>query len=135
MGMEIIKGPVENPYAELLGIRAELVERDHTVFTMEIRPDTCNPYGRVHGGALFSLADTAGGFAARSDGRLYVTENADMRFLRGRREGRLRAEARVVHRGKTITLIRVEIRDGDGVLTATAELGFFCTGEAAGAKG
>ena len=45
-------------------IRLESVEPDRAVYRLEIRPESCNPYGIVHGGALYTLADDAGGAAA-----------------------------------------------------------------------
>ena len=52
-------------------IEIESVEPDRAVFRLEIRPESKNPYGMVHGGAIYTLADNATGSAAHTDGRYY----------------------------------------------------------------
>ena len=49
-------------------IELERVEKDRAVFKLDIRPESCNPYGLIHGGAIYTLADNATGAAAHSDG-------------------------------------------------------------------
>ena len=55
-------------------IEMESVARDRAVFRLTIRPESKNPYGMVHGGAIYTLADNATGTAAHTDGRYYVTQ-------------------------------------------------------------
>ena len=55
-------------------IEMESVKRDRAVFRLTIRPESKNPYGMVHGGAIYTLADNATGTAAHTDGRYYVTQ-------------------------------------------------------------
>ena len=48
----------------------ESVQQDRAVFRLEIRPESKNPFGMVHGGALYTLADNAAGVAVhRSEER------------------------------------------------------------------
>ena len=47
-------------------IELERVEKDRAVFKLDIRPESCNPYGLIHGGAIYTLADNATGAAAHS---------------------------------------------------------------------
>ena len=63
-------------------IELERVEKDRAVFKLDIRPESCNPYGLIHGGAIYTLADNATGAAAHSDGRYYVTQTSALHFLR-----------------------------------------------------
>ncbi len=104
----------------------ESVERDRAVFRLTIRPESRNPFGMVHGGAIYTLADNATGSAAHSDGRLYVTQTSAMHFLRNQAAGTVRATAWVRHRGKTTVLTAVDITGEDGKLLATGEFTFFC---------
>ena len=48
----------------------ESVERDRAVFKLTIRPESKNPYGMIHGGAIYTLADNATGVAACTDGNI-----------------------------------------------------------------
>ena len=45
-------------------IELESVEPDRAVFRLDIRPESRNPYGMVHGGAIYTMADNATGTAA-----------------------------------------------------------------------
>ena len=64
-----------NPFARLAGIHIQLLERDHAVLEVQLRPELLNPLGAVHGGLLFTLADCCSGVTARTDGRRYVTQS------------------------------------------------------------
>lgn len=107
-------------------IEIESVEPDRAVFRLDIRPESKNPYGMVHGGAIYTLADNATGSAAHTDGRYYVTQTSSLHFLRNQSEGVVRASARVRHRGRSTCLVEVDITGADGVLLATGEFTFFC---------
>ena len=71
-------------------IELERVEKDRAVFKLDIRPESCNPYGLIHGGAIYTLADNATGAAAPSDGRYYVTQTSALHFLRNQATGTVR---------------------------------------------
>ena len=111
-------------------IELESVEKDRAVFKLDIRPESCNPYGMVHGGAIYTLADNATGTAAHSDGRYYVTQTSALHFLRNQSRGTVRATAWVRHRGKSTVLTAVDITGEDGRLLATGEFTFFCVDKA-----
>ena len=107
-------------------IEMESVERDRAVFKLTIRPESKNPYGMIHGGAIYTLADNATGTAAHTDGRYYVTQTSALHFLRNQSEGTVRATATVRHRGRSTVLTAVDITGDDGKLIATGEFTFFC---------
>lgn len=107
-------------------IELESVERDRAVFRLEIRPESRNPYGLIHGGAIYTMADNATGTAAHTDGRYYVTQTSALHFLRNQATGTVRATAWVRHRGKSTVLTAVDITGEDGKLLATGEFTFFC---------
>lgn len=104
----------------------EFLEPDHAVFKLEIRQESRNTFGMVHGGALYSLADNATGCAAHTDGRHYVTQGSSFNFLRNQPSGTIYADARVRHRGGTTCLIDVDITGEGGMLLATGSFTYFC---------
>lgn len=114
-----------NAFTEHNFIRLEAVEPDQAVYTLEIRPESRNPYGMAHGGALYTLADDAAGAAAHSDGRHYVTQSGNLHFLDNRAHGAVRAEGRVRHRGRSTVLVDVDITAQDGTLLATGTFTYF----------
>lgn len=108
----------------------EAVGPDRAVFRMEVRPESKNPFGMVHGGALYTMADNAAGVAAHSDGRAYVTQTSSLHFLRNQSAGTVRAEGRVRYRGRSTCLTEVDLTGEGGALLATGEFTFFCVDEA-----
>ncbi len=115
-----------NAFAVFNHLKPEHVERDYAVFTLEIRPESRNPYGFVHGGMLAAMADNAAGYAAHSDGRTYVTQESHLTYLHNQAAGVIRAVSRVIHRGRTICLTHVDILGTGDVLLATGEVTYFC---------
>lgn len=97
---------------------------------LTVVPDSLNPYGMLHGGAYYTMADCAAGTACRTDGRKYVTLDGGIHFLKAARPGdTVTAAAAVRHRGRTTSLADVTITDQDGRLLATGSFTFFCLGE------
>ena len=116
----------KNGFMNYNHIEMEQVERDYAVFRLQVRPENRNVYGMVHGGAIYTLADNATGSAAHTDGRNYVTQSGTLHFLRNQREGIIRAQARVRHRGRSTVLVAVDVVGDDGTLLASGEFSFFC---------
>jgi len=115
----------ENAFMVHNHMEIELVERDRAVFRLTVHPDSKNPFGIVHGGAFFALADNAAGVAAATIGYPYVTQQATLHFLKNVSEGVIRADARIRHRGSATCLVTVDMTSEDGTLLATGELSFF----------
>ena len=117
-----------NAFAVYNHIEPVKLERDHVLYKLDIRPESKNPRGYVHGGALCAMADTAAGVAVHSDGRTYVTQADTMHYLSNRMEGTIYAEGTVIHRGRTICIARADITDETGKLLCTGDFTFFCVG-------
>ena len=94
-----------------------------------IRPETRNPMGVVHGGALFTLADTVAGTAAFTTGRNCVTLDSSMQFLSAARGDKVRCVAKPKKAGRTIMVYEISITDSEERLVATGIFTFFATGE------
>lgn len=73
-----------------------------------------NPYGKAHGGLLFTLLDTAAGHAARTvcpADKAVVTQCGDIHFLRPVPPGPVTAVARVLKAGRRTALVSAELYD------------------------
>ena len=116
--------------------QAKLVEMDekHAVVTMMIYPAILNIGGTVHGGALYTLADNVAGIAAAGDGRYFVTLSGGLNYMRSQREGQIRAEATVMHRGSSTCMINVNIYGDNNKLLATGDFNFFVANKKNGSK-
>jgi acyl-CoA thioesterase len=103
--MPVVRPP--SRYAEWFGMRIEVIEPGRARASMPIAPTFHQSQGAVHGGALFSLADTAVGTAVRSlvgSEAATATVEAKINYLARSSSGELVAESRVVHRGKTLVV-------------------------------
>jgi uncharacterized protein (TIGR00369 family) len=77
--------------------------------------------GTVHGGILCDIADAAMGIAfatTLSPGESFTTVELKINFLRPVRQILLRAEGRVIQRGRTIGYVECEVTDESGKLVA-----------------
>ena len=63
----------------------------------------------VQGGALYTLADFVFAAASCSYGKMAVTMNADISFVRPGKMGRITAEAREINRGSRTGLYEVNV--------------------------
>ena len=115
----------KNAFTEHNFFQLESREPDRAVYRLEIRPESCNPYGIVHGGALYTLADDAAGTAVHTDGGYYVTQSGNLHFLDNRAQGVIRAIGQVRRRGRTTVLAEVDIVDQQDALLATGEFVYF----------
>lgn len=74
-----------------------------------------NPMGTVHGGVIFSLADTVGGTAELTYGSKIVTLNSNINYLSpGKNTEYIEAEAYVVKNGRTTAVVDVMVRNAEG---------------------
>lgn len=115
-----------NVFMEHNFIELESVEQDRAVVKLEIRAESKNPLGIVHGGALYTMADNAAGTAIHTDGRHYVTQTSSFHFFSNQREGTIRARAVVKHRGKSTAMAGVEVVGDHEKLLAAGDFTFFC---------
>jgi uncharacterized protein (TIGR00369 family) len=92
------------------------------VGTVEARHLNIN--GVVHGGVYATILDTAMGGAVVSilgDGEVTATTSLYIEFLRPAQEGQtLRAEGRIVRRGRHLAFVEGKLSDGRGVLLSQA---------------
>jgi len=98
------------PNGQLIGFEVEQIRRGHAVITLEAGPQHANPKGILHGGVLCDIADAAMGMAFAStleNCESFTTINLAINFLRPVWKEQLRAEARVIDRGKNVGLCQV----------------------------
>jgi uncharacterized protein (TIGR00369 family) len=110
------------PFADLIGIETVAMGPDEVRLRLPWSAARCTSAGIMHGGALMSLADTAGGalaFLNLPDGATgTTTTDSATRFLGAVRDGYAEAVARVVHKGRSLIVIDTELRDAGGRLVA-----------------
>lgn len=88
-------------------------------------PNTINPHGNVHGGALATLADTVCGCCACSKGGSCVTSGSTMEFLRPANTPKIYCEATPKKMGRTLSVIQFVMSNDKGAVVATGTFTFF----------
>lgn len=97
------------------------------VMRLEVGPEHLSPTKTVHGGVIYSLADTAMGSAIWSileEGQTIATISATVDYLAPVSDGVLTCEGEVVRRGARTAFTRAVVRDEKGSLVAHATAAF-----------
>jgi uncharacterized protein (TIGR00369 family) len=103
----------------------ELVEAEEgrAVFECEPKEFHYNPANVVHGGLALTLIDSATGCAVLSTlatGESFTTVETSTQFVRPMKAGmgKVRCEARLAHRGRTLARAEAKVVDAEGRLLA-----------------
>ena len=102
----------------------ELVEKapGRSRWTLDLQPVHMNTHGVVHGGVLFTLADTAMGaalFGALQPGEICATINVKINYFKPVFGGQVVCLSEVVNQGKNVAHLDASLYV-DGVLVARA---------------
>jgi uncharacterized protein (TIGR00369 family) len=113
------------PIMQTLGFALVTAEKGRVVFEGVPEHRHYNPIGLVHGGFAMTLLDSALGCAvhtALDKGDAYTTLEVKVNFVRplSKYTGLIRAEGRLLHRGRTVGTADGEIKDASGKLYAHA---------------
>lgn len=111
------------PIAKLIGFEVEQIGRGYAVGVLDAGPQHANPMGTLHGGVLCDVTDAAMGMAFASTlehDESFTTINLAINFFRPVWTERLRAEARVINRGKNSGYIECEVTGDAGRQIAKA---------------
>jgi uncharacterized protein (TIGR00369 family) len=109
--------------AKLIGFTVSEVRDGRAVATLEAGPQHANPMGTLHGGILCDIADAAMGMAFASTlgaNESFTTVELKINFFRPVWNAQLKAEGKVVRRGKMIGYVECEVSDEKGRLIAKA---------------
>ncbi len=119
---EVLKGT----YQELNGIKYTHVEKGQARGSMEVKPFHLNPNGTIHGAALVALADSVAmaGLIYTYDMVPAATTNLSISFLRAVKSGEVRAEAKILSQGRTVSAWQTDCYDEDNNLLATLQIQF-----------
>ncbi|MDP2732063.1 MAG: hydroxyphenylacetyl-CoA thioesterase PaaI [Hoeflea sp.] len=105
--------------SQAFGMTIESVGPGGAAISMVVRKDHLNGHGSCHGGAIFTLADSAFAFACNSHNTMTVAQHCSVTFLAPGREGdRLTARAREVRLAGRSGVYDVTVTRDDGVAIA-----------------
>ena len=108
---------MNNPFAQLVGFTLRVGRRGSGASSaaLDVRPELLNPNGVVHGGVMFSMADTVMGaalFTTLEPGEYCATVEIKIHFLEPVVKGKIRCLTRLVHRGRRIAVLESHVSVG-----------------------
>lgn len=119
--------PKPEDFREKIGL--EILERrpGYAKGMIEIKPWHLNVLGVVHGGVVFTLADTVSGTAAATGHEYGVpTVSGNINYLKaGRNTSKLIAEAQEIKNGYTFSVVDCKVFDDRENLLATTTMTFY----------
>ena len=122
----MIRGEVEQPpVARLVGFRMTEAREGVVVMELDVEERHTSPPGSAHGGILVDVADAAMGCAYGTllddENATWTTVELKVNYLRPAWPGmHVRAEGRVVHAGRTLSLTECDVTNEEGKLLARA---------------
>ena len=103
-----------DPFSQWLGIEILASEVGKCRLGLKIRKEMLNSMSKAHGGITYSLADTAFGFAANSNGRFAVSIESSINHIEPLEENDyITAEATIESLKNKIGFYIVEVKKGD----------------------
>ena len=116
---------MEAPFMELLGIEVIDSVEGYAKLSMPCQKEFTNPYGRLHGGAVMTLADSAVALAVNSKyGHPFYTRELKIKFRSSVEEGIIFAEAKLTDQKKDVVFGKVAVKNDKGELLAEATATF-----------
>jgi acyl-CoA thioesterase len=119
----LAKTKKNSPFWQILGMDLVEVKKGYAKTKIPYSEKLFNANGAIHGGVIFSAADTAVGIALvgmvdRQD--IVTTIEMKINYLRPFNSGEIFAEAKIIHKGTQTAIGDVDIWDSDGRLVAKA---------------
>src|SRR5262249_46670710 len=105
---------LDAPIARVLGWTMTALAPGRATMEMDVDERLANPMGTLHGGVLCDLSDAAMGIAYASElerDESFTTLELKINFMKPVWRGHLRAEGKVVRRGRTVGLVECDVFD------------------------
>ncbi|MHA2392130.1 MAG: PaaI family thioesterase [Promethearchaeota archaeon] len=108
-----------HPYGELIGLSFTKLEKGYSKCTLNVEQKLMNPHGFLHGGVMYSMADTGMGAALYSllgENELCATVEIKISYFKPVKEGTLICDTHVIHKGKNISVLESEIKNNENLV-------------------
>lgn len=103
-----------DPFSQWLGIEILECEIGRCKVAMTIRKEMLNSMKKAHGGITYSLADTAFGFSANTNGRYAVSIDTSINHIEALEEGDyIVAEATLENLKNKVGFYIIEVKKGE----------------------
>ena len=111
-----------NPFGELIGLSFSQLENGYSRCALQVTDRLLNPNRVLHGGVVYSLADTGMAGALHTDldaDESCATVEISIVYLAAVTSGTLTCDTKLIHRSKRIAILQSEV-ENDGRLVAKA---------------
>lgn len=116
----------ENQYMQMLHMELLDLELGYAKARMQVAEDVLNPYGSVHGGCLYSLADVIAGLAACTYGSYVSTISGTMNYIRpAMHTAYVYCEAVKIRQGRKVSFYQVKLTDDTGKILEEGNFNFY----------
>jgi len=105
-----------HPFGDLIGLKFTKLEKGYSQCTLEVVDKLLNPHKVVHGGVVYSMADTGMGAAAYTNlgkNELCATIEIKINYFKAIKAGVLTCNTKVIHQGKKLVAMDSEILNDD----------------------
>lgn len=117
-------------FSQWLGLEVIAVREGYSKLRMALREEMVNGFGVIHGGVVFSLADSAFAFACNNRNNLSMALDTSISFTKAPGPGDvLTAEATEVHNGRSTGLYLIAVTNQQGEQVALFKGTCFRTGK------
>ncbi len=116
----------KNTLMETLHIKYTDLGKDFLVATMPVNTRVYQPDGILNGGATMALAESVGSPVSllAIDTNKYTVRGIEFsaNHLRSVKSGLITATAKIIHKGRTLHLVEIKVKDANGKLISVCKL-------------
>lgn len=108
-----------HPFGELIGLDFTELRKGFALCTLEVDAKLFNPHKVLHGGVIYSMADTGMGAALYSlleKDESCATIELKINYFKPVKSGTLICTTEVVHKGKKIAVLESEVKNGKDIV-------------------
>lgn len=117
-------------FSRWLGLEIDAIDTGYCKLHYTVKREMLNGFGNIHGGILFSAADSAFAFACNSHGIITVALDVSITFTAPAKEGDLLSvEAKELHLGNKTGLYDMRTTNAEGKLVAVFKGTAYRTGK------
>jgi len=108
-----------NPFGELISLNFTEVKKGYSQCILKVNEKLFNPHKVLHGGVIYSMADTGMGgalFTMLNKFELCTTVEIKINYFKPVISGMLTCNTNVVHKGKKIAVIESEVLNNGNIV-------------------
>ena len=114
---------VKNPFCEMIGLEFTELDKGYSKCRLEITDTLLNPHQVLHGGAIYTMADTGMGgalYGLLEENETCASVEIKISYIKSIRNGLLECTTRVIHKAKSIAFLESTVSDHKERMIAAA---------------